>query len=73
MAAQARPAEITSRLSRHSDVTVAFAAVAVIGMMVVPLPDLLLDALLVINLTGALSILLSTLYMTAPLQFSSFP
>ena len=51
-----------SRLVRHSDVVVAFAAVVVIGMMVVPLPPLLLDLLVTLNITGSLMVLLVTLY-----------
>ena len=69
----ALPQPVLSRILQHSDVFVAFAAVVVVGMMVVPLPPLLLDLLVTLNLTGALMILLVTLYTTEALQFSSFP
>ena len=60
-------------IARYSDLGVAAAAVIVIGMMIVPLPDWLLDVLLTLNLTVALTILLVTVYTTEPLQFASFP
>ncbi|HEY3269367.1 MAG TPA: flagellar biosynthesis protein FlhA [Armatimonadota bacterium] len=62
-----------TRITKHSDVMVAFLAVLIIGMMVVPLPPVLLDLLIIINITGALMIMLVTMYTTEPLQFSSFP
>jgi flagellar biosynthesis protein FlhA len=42
-------------------------------MLVVPLPHWLLDLLLALNITVALAILLLTLYVRRPLEFSSFP
>ena len=60
-------------LARYSDVMVAAAAVVVVGMMILPMPDWLLDLLLCANITLALSILLVTMYTSQPLEFSSFP
>ncbi len=56
-----------------SDLLVAVGAVVIVGMMVVPLPGWLLDGLLGINITVALTILLVVLYAAKPLDFSSFP
>src|SRR6476646_784147 len=42
-------------------------------MMVVPLPTMLLDLLLAVNITGAVLILLVSLYVTRPLDFAVFP
>ena len=51
-------------------------AVAVVGIlvfMVIPLPTVMLDLLLAFNITGALVILLSGMYILKPLEMSSFP
>src|SRR6476646_10647888 len=42
-------------------------------MMVVPLPTMLLDLLLAVNITGAVLILLVSLYVQKPLDFAVFP
>src|SRR5437763_465700 len=42
-------------------------------MMVVPLPTVVLDMLLAINITGAVTILLVSMYVQKPLDFSVFP
>src|SRR6478609_9389165 len=42
-------------------------------MLVVPLPTMLLDLLLAVNITGAVLILLVSLYVTRPLDFAVFP
>lgn len=61
------------RVLRHSDIVMALGVVAIVAMMIVPLPTPLLDVLLITNLTGALVILLISLYTTEPLAFSVFP
>ena len=47
--------------------------VAIILMMVVPVPSAMLDFLIAINITGALLIVLVSMYVERPLDFSSFP
>src|SRR3954467_14773608 len=42
-------------------------------MMVVPIPSLMLDMLLAVNITAALLIVLTSMYVTRPLDFSAFP
>jgi flagellar biosynthesis protein FlhA len=59
--------------SRYSDVTIAGAVVAIIGMMILPMPHWLLDLALCANIALALAILLVTMYTSQPLEFSSFP
>jgi flagellar biosynthesis protein FlhA len=61
------------RLTKYSDILVAGLVVLILVMMVVPLPAFLLDALLVLNITCALVILLLTMYTKDALEFSSFP
>ena len=47
--------------------------VAILLVMVIPLPTLLLDILLSLSFTLSLLILLTSLYITHPLEFSTFP
>jgi len=54
-------------------VILAVAVVTVIVMMVVPLPPLLLDVLLTLNISIAITILLISMYVQEPLEFSVFP
>lgn len=58
---------------QSSDVLIALGVVAIIGMMILPLPHWMLDVMLCANIALALTILLVTMYTTHPLEFSSFP
>jgi flagellar biosynthesis protein FlhA len=61
------------RLLQQRDVLLPVAVVAVIAMMIVPLPTVMLDLLLIVNLSIGLLILLVSMYTTEPLAFSVFP
>jgi flagellar biosynthesis protein FlhA len=69
----------TQRLVRNnligspSDLAVAISAVAVVLMIIIPIPSVLLDALLAFNLTAALLILLIVLFTHKATEFSIFP
>lgn len=56
-----------------SSMVVALGVVAILMVMIVPLPTILLDLLLSISITMGLVILLMSMYNTNPLDFSSFP
>ena len=62
-----------SRFGKYSDLLMALAVLGVVVMLIVPLPEWLLDTCLVVNLAGAALIFLTTLYVQEPLQFSVFP
>ncbi len=47
--------------------------VMILAMLIIPLPTFLLDALFTFNISLGLIILLVSLYMTRPLEFSAFP
>ncbi|MDX2013993.1 MAG: type III secretion system export apparatus subunit SctV [Myxococcaceae bacterium] len=51
----------------------AIVVIAIIGMLIVPLPTLLLDVLLTVNISLSVIILLMTIYIPGALQFSVFP
>jgi len=73
MARLALHSRIGGRLGKYSDLIMAIAVLGVVVMLIVPLPEWLLDTLLVVNLAGAALIFLTTLYVQEPLQFSVFP
>jgi flagellar biosynthesis protein FlhA len=62
-----------SRAAKHSDIAMALALIGIVAMLILPMPEALLDFALVINLAGSVLILLTALYTTEPLQFSVFP
>ncbi len=60
-------------INKYSDVVLAVVVMAIIGMLIVPLPTFLLDILLTINISLSVIILLMSLYIPGALQFSVFP
>lgn len=61
------------RLLRHSDVLIALAVITIVIMMIIPLPPVILDIFLALNITLSLIIVLVAIYNVEPLQFSVFP
>jgi flagellar biosynthesis protein FlhA len=57
----------------QGDVYVGIGVVAILLVMVIPLPSLLLDILLSCSIMASLIILLTSLSITNPLEFSTFP
>ncbi len=62
-----------SKMSKNSDLFVAIATVGVVLMFIIPIPPALLDFFLLLNLSLGFLIILSTLYVKKPADFSSFP
>ncbi|HEX3777215.1 MAG TPA: flagellar biosynthesis protein FlhA [Polyangiaceae bacterium] len=56
-----------------ADAVLAGLVIAVVGLMVVPLPTWLLDLLIASNLAGSVVILLVALYVSEALKIASFP
>ena len=52
---------------------VAFGVLSIVGILIVPLPPAILDALLGLNIFGSALVLLISLRVEEPLEFSSFP
>ncbi len=72
-AIQRNQSGVFERLNKYSDMLVAAAVCAIVGMMIVPLPEWLLDLLIITNLTLGLVMLMVALYARDALQFSVFP
>ena len=63
----------SSSLANSLNIGVAFLVMAIIGMIIIPLPPLLLDFLLVLNISLSIIILVLTLFTHSVLEFLSFP
>ena len=59
--------------TKHADILMSIAVVAILMFMVIPLPSILLDMLLSLNITLCLVIVLVSTYIRKPLELSSFP
>jgi len=61
------------RISRQPDILLAIAVLGVLLVMMVPLPTWLMDIMLAANITIGVLILLTSIYVLKPLEFSVFP
>lgn len=60
-------------IQQRGDVAVAVSMVAVLGVMLLPLPTFLLDILLSFSIALSVVILITSVYVQKPLDFSVFP
>ena len=64
---------VKKSLGSRSDILVAVGVIVIIGMLIIPLPTVLLDLFMSFNLMISLIMILIVLYTTKPLDFSVFP
>jgi flagellar biosynthesis protein FlhA len=60
-------------MGRSQDLILPIAIIASVLVIMVPLPPALMDVLLAANITVAVLVLLTTIYVRTPLEFSVFP
>lgn len=63
----------TQKSVNFLNIAMGFAVVAIISMMVIPLPPALLDFFIVLNIALSITILVLTLFTESVLEFTSFP
>ncbi|MEW4561559.1 type III secretion system export apparatus subunit SctV [Bremerella sp. JC770] len=61
------------KATRFSDLVLAGLIVAVIGLMILPLPTVVVDTLLATNLGLSVTLLMMSMYIQSVLSFSTFP
>ena len=61
------------RVMRQGDIGIAVLMILVVSLMMVPLPTWVLDVLLTLDLSLGLLVLMVSLYVERPLEFSTFP
>ncbi len=65
--------KLLALLERRSDVVVALMLISVIGVMLLPLPPFLLDIMLTLSISLSITILITSVYIKKPLDFSVLP
>ncbi len=58
---------------RRSDIALALGMMIILVVLILPLPPLLLDFSLAVSITFSVLILMTSLFIQAPLEFSAFP
>src|SRR5690348_14795204 len=58
---------------RQTDILLGLGVVAILAVLVLPLPAFLLDVLLALSITFSVLVLLTALFIERPLQFNAFP
>ncbi len=68
-------AVLTSFLSamKSTDIAFAFGMVTILMMLIMPMPGWLLDIMLAASITFSVMVLMTTIFIQKPLEFSSFP
>jgi flagellar biosynthesis protein FlhA len=64
---------LLSALRAYSDWIIPTGAVALVFVMLVPLPSIVLDLLLTLNITASVLVLLTAIQVRRPVEFSVFP
>jgi type III secretion protein V len=60
-------------LSKKNDIVLAILLMAIIALIVLPMPTGLVDFLIALNMGMAVILLMTAIYLKSPLEFSSFP
>jgi flagellar biosynthesis protein FlhA len=61
------------KLAQHTDIALAVAVIGVLMVMILPIPTYVMDFALTLSISLSVIILLVSLYIIKPLEFSSFP
>ncbi|OED50117.1 EscV/YscV/HrcV family type III secretion system export apparatus protein [Endozoicomonas sp. (ex Bugula neritina AB1)] len=62
-----------NKLGGRNDLVLAFLLVAIIGLIILPMPTPLVDLLIALNMGISTVLLMTSIYLKSPLEFSSFP
>ena len=65
--------DFVKRIGQQTDVVLAVAVIGILVVMILPLPPSVLDILLTMSISLSVIIMLVSLYIIKPLEFSSFP
>ena len=64
---------ILPKIADNSHLIVPIATMCILAVMVIPLPPMLLDFLVTLDITLSVVILLGSMYIDQPVSFSVFP
>lgn len=61
------------RFAKHGDIMLAGGVIIILMVMLVPMPTIILDLMLCLSISCSLLILITSMFMISPLEFSIFP
>src|SRR5690606_30578882 len=61
------------KLFKHTDLLIGIGMLFIVGMLILPLPEIILDTCLVVAISTSVIIMLTAVNVKEPLQFSVFP
>jgi flagellar biosynthesis protein FlhA len=61
------------RIMRRGDIALAIGILTILVVLILPLPSVVLDLFLAVSITMSILILMTSLFIQAPLEFSAFP
>jgi flagellar biosynthesis protein FlhA len=64
---------ILDRILERTDLMAAIGVVTIVTMLIIPLPPMLLDFMITLNISGGLMIVVAAMYLNSALEFSAFP
>ncbi len=73
MVADLKSGDVQQLMNKYGDIVLALVVVLIVGMMIIPLPTFLLDILLTLNITIAVTLLLVSMYIPDATKLASFP
>ncbi len=62
-----------NKISKRNDLVLALFLVAILGLIILPMPTVLVDLLIALNMGLSTVLLMTSIYLRSPLEFSSFP
>ncbi len=69
----AKPMGALQNLLRSKDIALAIGLVIIVALMIIPLPAAAVDVLVAANLALSIGVILLTMYISQPMEFSVFP
>ena len=60
-------------LFRQSDIALAVGVMSILVVLILPMPPFMLDILLAVSIVFSVLVLMTALFIQAPLEFSAFP
>ena len=73
MAKESNPVSVSNGQSKNTDWIVPAAVVSMVMVMLIPIPGIVLDLLLAVSITASVLVLIVSMYIERPVQFSVFP
>ena len=64
---------VLNKVGQRNDLMLAFLLVAIVGLIILPMPTPIVDFLIALNMGLSFILMMTSIYLKSPLEFSSFP